>query len=59
MKPITPKENEPRTEYLVRVAIAMLEDNGWGMKSICYDEAECDALCLAEDLRIEFNIKTV
>ena len=52
------KENETRKEYLIRVAIAMLHDNAFNMNSIVYDDAECDAFCLAEDLTIEFDINT-
>lgn len=51
------KENETRKDYLVRVAIAMLSHNGYIIDEIEYDEVECDAFCLAEDLRIEFDIK--
>tara|TARA_R110002167_G_scaffold349425_1_gene561286 strand:- start:1084 stop:1263 length:180 start_codon:yes stop_codon:yes gene_type:complete len=50
------EESETRKEYLVRVAIEMLIQNGYGMKTIEFDEAECDAFCLAEDLRNEFDI---
>ena len=50
------KENETRKDYLVRVAIEMLTENGYGMRTIEFDEAECDAFCLAEDLKNEFDI---
>jgi len=56
METIVQEKGESRKKYLVRVAIAMLEENGFEMAEVVYDEAECDALCLAEDLRIEFNI---
>jgi len=56
MEKLILKENESRKEYLIRVAIAMLNRNAFTMEAIEYDEAECDAFCLAEDLRIEFNI---
>ena len=50
------KENETRKNYLVRVAIKMLDHNGYGMDTIEFDESECDAFCLAEDLRNEFDV---
>jgi hypothetical protein len=34
----------------------MLNENGYSIDGVKYDEAECDAFCLAEDLRIEFNV---
>lgn len=49
-------EAETRKEYLVRVAIAMLNENACCIEPIIYDEVECDAFCLAEDLAIEFGI---
>jgi hypothetical protein len=51
------KENENRKDYLIRVAIAMLVESGYSIDAIEYDEAECDAFCLAEDLRIEFDVE--
>jgi len=56
MKEVKQKENETRKDYLVRVAIIMLNENAYAMDSIIFDEAECDAFCLAEDLRTEFNL---
>lgn len=56
MKEVKQKQNETRKDYLVRVAIIMLNENAYVMDSIIFDEAECDAFCLAEDLRIEFNL---
>ena len=50
------KENETRKNYLVRVAIKMLEENAYSIDAIFFDEAECDAFCLAEDLRNEFDV---
>lgn len=50
------RENETRKEYLVRVAIATLRDNGFSMNTTIFDEAECDAFCLADDLEAEFDI---
>lgn len=34
----------------------MLEENGMELAEIYYDDTNCDGFCLAEDLRIEFNI---
>lgn len=54
------KENESRQQYLIRVAIDYIESHtGFiGIDDyVHYDEAECDGYCLAEDLRIEFNIE--
>ena len=50
------KENETRKDYLIRVAIEMLNENAYNIDNIEYDEAECDAFCLAEDLRLEFDV---
>mgnify|MGYP000595508064 FL=1 len=50
------KENETRKDYLVRVAIKMLDENAYQIDTIEFDEAECDASCLAEDLRNEFDV---
>ena len=57
MQHIIPKENESRKDYLVRVAIKMLEANAFNIDLIKYDEAECDAFCLADDLKTEFNLE--
>jgi hypothetical protein len=38
------------------VAIKMLDENAYQIDTIEFDEAECDAFCLAEDLRNEFDI---
>ena len=56
MRKVKQNKNETRKDYLVRVAINMLIDNAYEMESIIFDEAECDAFCLAEDLRTEFNL---
>ena len=50
-------KNERRKHYLVRVAIEMLNENADSIDTIIYDDAECDAYCLADDLRIEFGIE--
>lgn len=54
------KENEDRKTYLVRLAIEYIKEHtGYvGMDDgLFYDEAECDGYCLADDLRIEFDIE--
>tara|TARA_R110001592_G_scaffold137216_1_gene354988 strand:- start:416 stop:595 length:180 start_codon:yes stop_codon:yes gene_type:complete len=51
------KENETRKNYLVRVAIKILDENAYQIDTMELDEAECDAICLAEDLRNEFDIE--
>ncbi|HUU88969.1 MAG TPA: hypothetical protein VMX17_14635 [Candidatus Glassbacteria bacterium] len=56
MEKVKQKKGESRKKYLVRVAVAMLEENAGIMENIKYDGAECDASCLADDLRIEFNL---
>ncbi len=58
MTTVIQKENESRADYLVRVAIEMLRENAHSMTSIIYDEAECDALCLAEELEECFDLNT-
>ena len=57
MKKVELKENENRKDYLIRVAIIMLIESSYKIDMVEYDEAECDAFCLAEDLTIEFDIK--
>lgn len=56
MEEIILKRNENRKDYLIRVAISMLRENGYSMETIVYDEAECDAFCLADDLEAEFDL---
>ncbi len=50
MTTVTQNPNEDRKEYLIRVAIIMLRENAGIMNHIIFDEAECDAYCLADDL---------
>lgn len=57
MKAVKPIQGEKRKDYLIRVAIEMLKESGYLIEPIFYDEALCDAFCLAEDLRIEFDIE--
>lgn len=51
--------NETRTEYLMRVAAAVLRNNAYSIDTIHYDDAECDALCLAADLESELKYSTL
>lgn len=54
------KEKEDRKTYLVRLAIEYIKEHtGYvGMDDeLFYDDAECDGYCLADDLRIEFDIE--
>lgn len=53
---VVKRDNEARKNYLIRVAIEMIDYNAYEMETIEYDEAESDAFCLAEDLRNEFDI---
>jgi len=52
------RKNEDRKTYLVRIAIAVIEEStGYSHdEPIFYDGVECDGGCVAEDLRIEFDI---
>ena len=59
---IKPRENEDRKDFLIRVAVAYLNEvdhTGHFMtdypETIKYDEADCDGCCLAEDLQGEFS----
>jgi hypothetical protein len=56
------KGNEPRKDYLIRVAVAYLKEvDHTGHfytdypDTIKYDEADCDGVCLANDLENEFS----
>ena len=51
---ITLQKNETRKNYLIRVAIAFLNDNSHACDTIIFDEAECDGFCLADDLEFKF-----
>lgn len=55
MKIIIKLADESRKDYLVRVVIAMLKENAEAIEPIIYDDATCDALCLAGDLEDEFE----
>ena len=57
MTKVKQKENETRKDYLIRVAIAVLKENGYIIDPVEYDEAESDAYCLAEDLMVEFDVE--
>lgn len=54
---VVQKTGEERKDYLVRVAIKMLNENAYKIDWVHYDESECDAFCLAEDLSIEFDVE--
>lgn len=52
-------ENEDRKTYLVRLAVSYIESNRVYVgidDELYYDGAECDGACLADDLRIEFDL---
>lgn len=50
------REGEKRADYLIRVAVAYLEEvNQFEVGYLTYDSAECDASCLATDLQDEFS----
>ena len=55
---IKQKSKETRRDYLLRVAMAFLE-NSWEVENnhveIEWDKAIGDSACLAEDIRIELN----
>ena len=46
---------ETRKEYLIYIAINFLREHAYEYTAF-YDEAECDGTCLADDLRIEFDV---
>jgi hypothetical protein len=48
---IVQTKNETRVNYLIRVAIHYLEENP--EHHVEYDDATCDGLCLAEELKHE------
>lgn len=48
---IIQKINESRIEYLLRVLDVYMNEHGDG--TVKYDDAECDGLCLADDIRSE------
>ena len=52
------RKNEDRKTYLIRIAIAVIDaSTGYSHdEEIFYDGVECDGGCVAEDLRIEFDI---
>ena len=55
MTEVTLNPEETRKNYLIRVCIAMLLENSNKIDCIKYDEAECEAFCLAADLEAEFE----
>ena len=53
----TQEDCKDRKEYLIRLTIEYLNHSAQFLDSrICYDDAECDGFCLADDLAIEFDI---
>ena len=50
---IVQKDKESRLEYLSRVLEAYMQN--YGYDTIDYDEATCDGLCLAEDIKGEID----
>lgn len=53
---ITPRENEPRLVYLLRVLDAFMDETVAGEQLIDYDNTTCDGACLAGDIRSELDI---
>ena len=52
MREVKQNKGESRKDYLLRVAVAMLEENAGHMDAtIIFDEVTCDAFCLIEDLK--------
>lgn len=45
--------NEDRLTFLVRIAIDVLREHSYTIDEIHYDDAVCDAYCLADDLESE------
>ena len=52
MKTIVKKQGENRRDYLLRVALAYIDEE----RTNVFDEAECDGYCLIEDIRIELGL---
>lgn len=44
------KKGERRASYLIRVVHAFMNETYAGNESLFYDDAECDGLCLADDV---------
>lgn len=44
-------ENETRINYLMRVLEYFMDSTIAGQITVCYDDAICDGMCLAEDIR--------
>ena len=52
-------KDEDRKTYLVRLAVAYIDEHTGFTDAddrLFYDDAEWDGYCLAEDLRVEFDI---
>ena len=52
----TPKPNESRKDYLLRVTVAFLREN-WEAAECAtdYDGTTCDGSCLADDIEAELG----
>jgi hypothetical protein len=59
MEKVKLQKGETRKNYLLRAVVAMLEQGTGILDEIHYDDAECDASCLIEDLKFEFRIKHI
>jgi len=57
---LTAQKNEKRKDYLARVTVFFLEnieDIISGETVVIYDEAHCDWLCLADDIKNEYSLE--
>ena len=52
---IVQKDGETRIQYLMRVLEQYFYDTGAGEYNIDFDDAQCDGLCLYEDIRCELE----
>lgn len=53
---IEQKESESRIEYLSRVLTAFMQETDAGYETIGFDGAECDGMCLAQDIADEVSM---
>lgn len=56
---LTQQEGETRKNYLLRLMRAWVQSQaGYSHdETMFYDEAECDAYCLVNDIEIEFDVQ--
>lgn len=55
---IKQKKNESRKDFLVRLAIAYIDEcSKYVDIDLYYDDCESDGACLADDLSCEFNME--